>query len=321
MPLTFSFDPVVTPELRDGLLDLWTDVTNAGGAVGFVPPSGTLTMQVAPGEYEVVVTRGPEYSAWPQSWPASGEPVDLRTANGTLNATLAHVVDTTGWVSADLHVHAVNSPDSSVPNEQRALAFLYVGPAHALLTINYRSELYLARRIEVGMTMLAEDASDETKSRILLEVQRSLDHFDRQFPALGLGQLLVGPEPAETGLSAYLAANMDAKVDGARLPDVLQFDPALSYGLVEYLRTLDMLKGLGWSPRRCVPHGGHQMSLNIAAGLGLGGNESYPDLFQPFGGFPDGVKVENSFITMPDLPGIGFEGKSNLISVMRELSD
>ncbi|WP_030678098.1 GNAT family N-acetyltransferase [Streptomyces cellulosae] len=38
MPLTFTLDPAVTPELRDGLLDLWTDVTNAGGAVGFVAP-------------------------------------------------------------------------------------------------------------------------------------------------------------------------------------------------------------------------------------------------------------------------------------------
>ena len=42
----------------------------------------------------------------------------------------------------------------------------------------------------------------------------------------------------------------------------------------------------------------------------LGGNESYPDLFQPYGGFPDGVKVENGHIVMPKLPGIGFEGKS-----------
>jgi len=38
MPLTFTLDPAVTPELRDGLLDLWTDVSNAGGAVGFVAP-------------------------------------------------------------------------------------------------------------------------------------------------------------------------------------------------------------------------------------------------------------------------------------------
>src|SRR4051812_40030422 len=102
--------------------------------------------------------------------------------------------------------------------------------------------------------------------------------------------------------------------------DWLQFDCALSYGLVEYLRTLDMLEQHGWSPSRCVPHGGHQMSLNIAAGLGLGGNESYPDLFQPYGGFPDGVKVDNSYVTMPDLPGIGFEGKSDLIKEMRALS-
>src|SRR3546814_303895 len=52
--------------------------------------------------------------------------------------------------------------------------------------------------------------------------------------------------------------------------DILQFDCALSYGLVEYLRTLEVLKTLGWSPRRCIPHGGHQMSLNIAAGLEIG---------------------------------------------------
>ncbi len=102
--------------------------------------------------------------------------------------------------------------------------------------------------------------------------------------------------------------------------DWLQFDCALSYGLVEYLRTLEMLKQYGWSWSRCIPHGGHQMSLNIAAGLGLGGNESYPDLFQPYGGFPDGVRVEQGHITMPELPGIGFEGKSDLIREMHSLS-
>ncbi|MFE4670681.1 GNAT family N-acetyltransferase [Streptomyces sp. NPDC056716] len=37
-PLTFTLDPAVDPALRDGILDLWADVSNAGGAVGFVPP-------------------------------------------------------------------------------------------------------------------------------------------------------------------------------------------------------------------------------------------------------------------------------------------
>ncbi len=102
--------------------------------------------------------------------------------------------------------------------------------------------------------------------------------------------------------------------------DWLQFDCALSYGLVEYLRTLSMLKDYGWSWSRCIPHGGHQMSLAIAAGLGLGGNESYPDLFQPYGGFPDGVRVENGYVNLPALPGIGFEGKSDLYAEMKALT-
>jgi hypothetical protein len=55
-------------------------------------------------------------------------------------------------------------------------------------------------------------------------------------------------------------------------------------------------------------------------GDGLGGNESYPDVFQPYGGFPDGTRVENSVVTLPELPGIGFEGKSDLYPIMRELA-
>jgi L-alanine-DL-glutamate epimerase-like enolase superfamily enzyme len=103
--------------------------------------------------------------------------------------------------------------------------------------------------------------------------------------------------------------------------DVLQFDCALSYGLVEYLRTLAMLRENGWSARNCIPHGGHQLSLNIAAGLGLGGNESYPGVFQPFGGFADGIPVEDSYVRLPDAPGIGFEQKANLYALMRTLAE
>ncbi|HKG77225.1 MAG TPA: mandelate racemase/muconate lactonizing enzyme family protein [Beijerinckiaceae bacterium] len=102
--------------------------------------------------------------------------------------------------------------------------------------------------------------------------------------------------------------------------DILQFDPALSYGLVEYLRTLDVLAAHGWSRRRCVPHGGHQFALNIAVGLGLGGNESYPDVFAPFGGFADDVPVRDSRVAMPEAPGIGFEAKRALYVVMRPLA-
>ncbi|TAN27120.1 MAG: mandelate racemase [Castellaniella sp.] len=145
------------------------------------------------------------------------------------------------------------------------------------------------------------------------------DPLDYRLQAV-LGAFYEGPMATGENLFSHQDADNLLRYGGLRPDrDYLQFDCALSYGLVEYLRTLTVVKRHGWSWRRCIPHGGHQMSLNIAAGLGLGGNESYPDLFQPYGGFPDGVNVIDGHIIMPDLPGIGFEGKSDLIAEMQAL--
>jgi hypothetical protein len=62
------------------------------------------------------------------------------------------------------------------------------------------------------------------------------------------------------------------------------------------------------------------MSLNIAAGLGLGGNESYPGIFQPFGGFADGIPIEDGYVRLPSSPGIGFEEKAELFKVMQAVA-
>ena len=136
-----------------------------------------------------------------------------------------------------------------------------------------------------------------------------------------LAEFYPGPMATGENLFSHQDARNLLRYGGLRPDrDWLQFDCALSYGLCEYQRTLAAMAVAGWSPKRCIPHGGHQMSLNIAAGLGLGGNESYPDLFQPYGGFPDGVRVEDGHITMAELPGIGFEGKADLIQVMHALA-
>ena len=130
-----------------------------------------------------------------------------------------------------------------------------------------------------------------------------------------------GPMATGENLFSTLDARNLIRHGGMRAErDWLQFDCALSYGLVEYLRTVEMLEANAWSPRRCIPHGGHQMSLNIAAGLGLGGNESYPDVFQPFGGFADNTPVEGGYVGLPQIPGVGFEAKSKLYAVMRTLA-
>lgn len=129
-------------------------------------------------------------------------------------------------------------------------------------------------------------------------------------PALATGENLFSRQDA-TNLIRYAGMRPDT--------DYLQMDPVLSYGLVEYMRMLDVLKSHGWSLRRCIPHGGYQFALHIAAGLGLGGNESYPGMFAPFGGFANTTPVENGYIGLTQVPGIGFEEKSELISLFRNL--
>ena len=200
------------------------------------------------------------------------------------------------------------------------------------LAIDRRRIESVLQEIE-GDAQLAVDANGRFDTMTAIEYAKALrdyplfwyeeagDPLDYKLQA-ALAEFYPGPMATGENLFSHQDARNLLRYGGMRSDrDYLQMDCALSYGLVEYLRTLDALAECGWSPSRCIPHGGHQMSLNIAAGLGLGGNESYPDLFQPYGGFPDTVKVEDGHIVMPDLPGIGFEGKSDLIKVMRELAE
>lgn len=102
--------------------------------------------------------------------------------------------------------------------------------------------------------------------------------------------------------------------------DWIQVDPALAYGLTEYLRILNMLAQYGWSRRRLIVHGGHQLALNMAAGLQLGGSESYPLVFQPFGGFADDIPIQDGYARLHEAPGIGVELKAELYRELRQLA-
>ncbi|MGO1509977.1 MAG: mandelate racemase/muconate lactonizing enzyme family protein [Actinomycetaceae bacterium] len=182
---------------------------------------------------------------------------------------------------------------------------------HATLAVDANGKFDLETALRYGQALGQYD---------LFWYEEAGDPLDYELQAQ-LSQAYPGPMATGENLFSVQDARNLIRYGGMRRDrDWLQFDCALSYGLVEYLRILDMLREHDWSPTRCIPHGGHQMSLSIAAGLGLGGNESYPDLFQPFGGFPDGARVEGGKVTLPELPGIGFEGKTDLFALMAELS-
>jgi L-alanine-DL-glutamate epimerase-like enolase superfamily enzyme len=195
-----------------------------------------------------------------------------------------------------------------------------------------------AKRIEAVLKEIGPSAqlAVDANGRFDLETAIAYATMLRQYPLFwyeeagdpldyALQAALVDFYPGPMATGENLFSHQDARNllrYGGMRPDrdYLQFDCALSYGLVEFRRTLAALAAHGWSWRRVIPHGGHQMSLMIAAGLGLGGNESYPDLFQPYGGFPDGVAVKDGYVTLPELPGIGFEGKSDLRKEMQALA-
>ena len=194
------------------------------------------------------------------------------------------------------------------------------------------------RRIEAVLEVLDGDGS-----RLAVDVNGRFDletalEYGRALEPYGLCWYEEVGDPLDYRLNATLAEHYGGRLAtgenlfslqdarnlvryGGLRPDrdVIQVDPALSYGLVEYLRIQDMLREHGWSSRRCIPHGGHQFSLHIAAALKLGGNESYPGEFQPTGGFADDAVVRNGHVGLTELPGIGLEGKSAFHPLLRDL--
>jgi L-alanine-DL-glutamate epimerase-like enolase superfamily enzyme len=165
--------------------------------------------------------------------------------------------------------------------------------------------LAYARALEPYGLMWYEEPGDPLDFELLGEVAAAYA------PPLATGENL---------FSAVDARNL-VRYGGLRADrDTIQVDPSLSYGVVEYLRVLAALGERGWSGRRCIPHGGHQLTLHIAAALHLGGNESYPGVFEPIGGFADDATIEDGHIRLGEAPGIGIEEKAPLYAAFREMA-
>jgi MSHA biogenesis protein MshI len=107
--------------------------------------------------------------------------------------------------------------------ENRGLAFLALDDTGGLLTITYRGELYAVRRIEVSATQLAEADADRRSTlleRVMLELQRTLDNFDRQYSFISVAGLMTATCPAVPDLQSYLAQNLYVQVREMNLANV-----------------------------------------------------------------------------------------------------
>lgn len=117
--------------------------------------------------------------------------------------------------------------------EGRGLAMLSFDAQGGLLTVTFDGELYLSRRIDVSLSQLTQVDSEQQNAhfdRITLELQRSLDHFDRQYHFIPISKLVLAPLPlAAAGLQQYLASNLYVPVE------TFAFDAVLDISRVEEL--------------------------------------------------------------------------------------
>lgn len=137
------------------------------------------------------------------------------------------------FTEARVPLEAIDIPDLAQRNiaalyeaEERGIAMLAFYASEGILTFTGGGELYLARRIEITLADLAEsDAArrDQLFERVALEVQRSLDHFDRQYQYVPIAKLVLAPLPQNIGLHEYLAANTYVPVETIDLGTVMDF--------------------------------------------------------------------------------------------------
>jgi len=189
-------------------------------------------------------------------------------------------------------------------------------------------------RIEAALEVTGAGEFLAVDANAALDLETALKYAGAM-SAYGLAWFEEPIDPLDCAAHAELAAaatmplataeNLFSLIDGINLMrhgglrrdrDWLQFDPSLCYGPSQYIAIVKAGEELGWKPERHGPHGGQQLGLHLAAGLQLGGTETYPLVFQPFGGFGDDTVIEDGLVAPPDVPGLGVETKRELFETV-----
>ena len=160
--------------------------------------------------------------------PSRNHQVYLVTAR---NETIGRCIQP--FTDAQVPLEVIDIPDLAQRNiaalfepEGRCVAMLALYQAEGVLTFTYGGELFLARHIEITLAQLIDSDAERRNQyfeRIALELQRSLDHFDRQFRYAPATKLLLGPLPQDIGLQQYLASNIYIPVETIDLGSVMDF--------------------------------------------------------------------------------------------------
>ncbi len=157
----------------------------------------------------------------------------IAAANDTIKKRIAL------FEQARIELDVIDVPEMAQRNiaalfeqEDRALGLLVFDDNGGLLTLTAGGELFMSRRIEINAGQLQdanENLREQSRDRVELELQRSLDYFGRQFNHIAVSRVLVGA-PGDVGLVEFLAGVIDATVEKLDLSQVMDISavPALA---------------------------------------------------------------------------------------------
>lgn len=127
-------------------------------------------------------------------------------------------------------IEAIDIPEMAQRNiaslleqEGRALALLSFNDEGGLLTFTAGGELFHARQIDVTLEQMQvadEDRRTHIHEKVALDLQRSLDNFERQFPYVAVNRLLLAPFPMRAAFHDYLKSYLYLQVETFELAEV-----------------------------------------------------------------------------------------------------
>jgi MSHA biogenesis protein MshI len=136
--------------------------------------------------------------------------------------------------AAEIPLGVIDIPDAA----QRNIAGLYESAERALLTLSFdldgglititsAGELYVSRRLDINYAQVNAEPNARQRAfdRVVVEVQRSLDHFERNFSQLSVERVLLAPMQESESLVTHLAANLQLPVAAMDLAQVMDLPP------------------------------------------------------------------------------------------------
>lgn len=177
----------------------------------------------------------------------------VASKNALISSYIQNMIEASnsGLEVIDIPELAQRNLASFLEQEGRGLAMLSINDCGCLLTFTASGELYYARNIDVDASEIQSEDSEQKSNifeRLSLEIQRSFDNFERQFPYITVNRLVLAPFIGREDFYDYLKTSLYVQVDRFDLDEIFNFDKGVDLG--DLSKQANLLPALGAALRQ-----------------------------------------------------------------------